>query len=230
MMLAIETATAVCAAAVVNDRRVLAEASLHEKYIHAEKLMMQVDDVLKRSEVTLDRLDGIAVSIGPGSFTGLRIGLSVAKGLAFACGKPLIPVSTLRALAQRSIDGGISSEGASILAALDARRDEVYCQWFKAIAGNAVACSGEGAMSVQSVIEEGPGGDVVVTGDAVRKLIQPGRGTAITRWIAAPDDVARCSAGVVGKLGEEAMAAGETADVRRLEPRYVKDFFLRQPL
>lgn len=228
MMLAIETATAVCAAAVVRNHMVIAEASLREKYIHAEKLMTQIDDVLRQSGVTVDHLDGIAVSIGPGSFTGLRIGLSVAKGLAFAGGKPLIPVSTLHALAQRTIDEGIASEGASILAALDARRDEVYCQWFKATAGNAMAVSGESDMSVSRVIEDGPEGDALVTGDAIAKLTQAMNGKPVIRWSPVPENVAQCSAGTIGKIGEVLMAGSESADIRRLEPRYIKDFFLRQ--
>jgi tRNA threonylcarbamoyladenosine biosynthesis protein TsaB len=79
MILGIETATAVCAAAVAGGGHVFAESSLEEKYIHAERLMSMVDEVLRESGRSLAALDAIAVSIGPGSFTGLRIGLSVAK-------------------------------------------------------------------------------------------------------------------------------------------------------
>lgn len=227
-VLAIETATAVCGAAVVSNRRVLAEVSLQEKYIHAEKLMTQIDDVLRRSGITLERLDGIAVSIGPGSFTGLRIGLSVAKGLAFASEKPLAAVSTLQALAQRTIDEGFAEEGASILAALDARRNEVYCQWFKRSGGYANAISIERDASTDQLFNNAPEGNVVMTGDALPKLREAMRGGPMNGWSAVPESVARCSAGAVGKIGERLIAGGNAADVQRLEPRYIKEFFLKQ--
>ena len=78
-LLGIETATAVCGVALVRDGAVLAEKAVEERYAHAEKLFGFLDDVLESSGVPLCELQGIAVSIGPGSFTGLRIGLSVAR-------------------------------------------------------------------------------------------------------------------------------------------------------
>lgn len=228
-VLAIETATTVCAAAVVSGGRILAEASLREKYVHAERLMTQIDGVLRQSGIMLDRLDGIAVSIGPGSFTGLRIGLSVAKGLAFASGKRLVAVSTLQALAQRAIDEGFVEENASILAALDVRRNEVYCRWFKAIAGDANPASVECDTAVDWLFDDCPRGDVVMTGDALPKLQNAVSQRPMIHWSAVPENVAECSAGVVGRIGEVLLDGGEAADVRTLEPRYIKEFFLRQP-
>ncbi len=228
-VLAIETATTVCAAAVVSGGRILAEASLREKYVHAEKLMTLIDGVLRQAAITLGQLDGIAVSIGPGSFTGLRIGLSVAKGLAFASGKPLVAVSTLQALAQRAIDEGLVEEYVSILAALDARRNEVYCQWFKDIAGDANAVSVECDMQVDRVFDACPTERVVMTGDALPKLQNAVSQKPMIHWSTVPDNVAECSAGSVGRIGEALLDRGESADVRTLEPRYIKEFFFRQP-
>ena len=144
-VLAIETATSVCAAATVSDGIALFEALLDEKYVHAEKLLAQVDEVLVKSGWSLQQLDCIAVSIGPGSFTGLRIGLGVAKGLSFAVGVPLVSVSTLKALAQRVVDEGVASEGDTVLALLDARKDEVYSCFYKVTGGMAKPIS-SGAM------------------------------------------------------------------------------------
>ena len=99
IVLGIETATAVCAVALVDDDVVRAERRYEIPQAHSEKLMECVDDCLKSAGLALSSIDGIAISIGPGSFTGLRIGLSVAKGLAFATDKPVVGVPTLEALA-----------------------------------------------------------------------------------------------------------------------------------
>ena len=97
----------------------------NNNYSHAEKLHIYIDDVLKEANVHLNKVDAIAVSKGPGSYTGLRIGVSAAKGLCYALKKPLISVSTLEALShQVKIDNGI------IIPMLDARRMEVYSAVF----------------------------------------------------------------------------------------------------
>src|SRR5712692_6734191 len=99
IVLGIETATAVCGAAIVEDAGVRAEASIEAEHIHSEKLISLIDEALNRATIPFSSIDSVAVSIGPGSFTGLRIGLSVAKGLVYAGGKSLAAVSTLEALA-----------------------------------------------------------------------------------------------------------------------------------
>ena len=97
----------------------------NNNYSHAEKLHIYIDDVLKEANVHLHKVDAIAISKGPGSYTGLRIGVSAAKGLCFALNKPLISVATLEALAyQINIEEGI------IIPMLDARRMEVYSAVF----------------------------------------------------------------------------------------------------
>jgi tRNA threonylcarbamoyladenosine biosynthesis protein TsaB len=230
-ILAIETATSVCAAAVVGEGRILSEVSLDEKYIHAEKLMTQVDTVLTQSGCTLSQLDAIAISIGPGSFTGLRIGLSVAKGLTFASGKPLTAVPTLLALAQRVVDERIASDSEHVLAALDARRDEVYCQWFGVTGEKARPLGTECDMSVARLIDEEREGRVFITGDAQAKLrqaLQTSTKHHGLEWTFVPERVARCNAGTVGRIGEMLMMRGEVADVATLEPRYIKEFFFKQ--
>lgn len=127
LILCIETATTNCSVALSDGGRVLAEKSVNEGYSHAEKLTLMIMDVLSDAGKTLAQTDAIAVSSGPGSYTGLRIGVSTAKGLCYGLDKPLISISTLEAMAN-----GMKAEsnGALLCPMIDARRMEVYCALF----------------------------------------------------------------------------------------------------
>ncbi|HLP17148.1 MAG TPA: tRNA (adenosine(37)-N6)-threonylcarbamoyltransferase complex dimerization subunit type 1 TsaB [Bacteroidota bacterium] len=130
MILSIETATELCGAALIDDGFVVAHRTVTEKNIHSERLMVLVDEVLREAGVAVKDLAGIAVSIGPGSFTGLRIGLSTAKGLAYAQSLPMIPVPTLDAIAEEAVRTGVAASGDVICALIDAKRDEAYYAFF----------------------------------------------------------------------------------------------------
>ena len=121
-ILNIETATKNCSVAIANDGKVVCYKEIAtEGYSHAEKLHVFIEKVLKEAQITYKDLDAIAVSKGPGSYTGLRIGVSAAKGLCYALDIPLIAIDTLEVLAtQVEIEEGI------IIPMLDARRMEVY--------------------------------------------------------------------------------------------------------
>jgi len=126
LILSIETSTAVCSVALHEQGKLLSLAELREPGAHAEMLMGLVEEVMgKAGKLFLD-VDAFAVSEGPGSYTGLRIGVSTAKGLAFALNKPLIGINTLLAMAA----GCPLEKGAQVVAVLDARRMEVYTQTF----------------------------------------------------------------------------------------------------
>jgi tRNA threonylcarbamoyladenosine biosynthesis protein TsaB len=99
-ILQIETATTSCSVALAKDGEVLAFKEIDQRNIHAEVITVYIDEIIKQSNITYNRLDAIAVSCGPGSYTGLRIGVSTAKGLCFALDKPLIAVETLAAMAK----------------------------------------------------------------------------------------------------------------------------------
>lgn len=116
-VLGLDTSTLTSGIAVVDDGRVLAEAR-HDASGHKSDLLVAIDDVCKRAGVAPMQLDAIAVGAGPGSFTGLRIGMATAKGIAFATGKPLWVVSSLAALAW--------GHAGFVVAVLDARKAEVY--------------------------------------------------------------------------------------------------------
>lgn len=122
--LAIESATLVASVAVGSDNQVLAEMTSRVALTHSERLLPMIDQVLRLGEMKLTDIDSIAVSAGPGSFTGLRIGLATAKGLAHAYRTPLYAVSTLDALAWQQPAG-------VVVPLLDARREQVYTAIFE---------------------------------------------------------------------------------------------------
>ncbi len=222
-VLGIETATAVCGAALVRDGKIAEESFFDEGRVHAEKLIGQIIAVLGPAGPA--DLGGIAVSIGPGSFTGLRIGVSVAKGIAFARGIPLVGVPTLEALAARAAAIDRLTPGTRLLAALDARRDEVYCQLFDVTEGGPVAVWESRDAKLGELAEELGGGGVRVTGDAsARVLAWPGMPPAME---SVSPQALRCGAASVAVIGTSLLLAGKADDPSALEPRYIKEFFLR---
>jgi len=123
-ILAIDTALEACAAGVVETpERVLAHESLAMVRGHAEALMPLLARVMDQASLGFSGLDRIAVTVGPGSFTGLRVGIAAARGIALAAGKPAVGVSTLAALAAPFLASG---ESRPVVAAIDARHDHVY--------------------------------------------------------------------------------------------------------
>ena len=229
-VLGIETATTVCAAALAIDDAVVAEESREERYIHAEMLLPMLDAVLRRSGCRPGDLAGVAVSIGPGSFTGLRIGLSVAKGLAFAADLPIAAVPTLRALAQRV--AGLHDTQEHILAVLDARRDEVYYQLFRRSHSGLEQLGEEQSAPVDRLVERIGDRAVTVTGEGAPKLAaqlqRRSREGKRGRYHFADGALAKCSAGTVALIGASHLREGRSEDPASLEPRYVSEFFTPQ--
>lgn len=125
LILSIETSTRVCSVALHLDKRLLGVQESFADRSHSKVLLDQVSGVLKQAGYELNQIDAVAVSKGPGSYTGLRIGVSTAKGLCFSLGKPLIGINTLEAMAFEVNRNNIS--GYYVCPMLDARRMEVYC-------------------------------------------------------------------------------------------------------
>ncbi len=121
LILGIDTTTLACSVAMLRDDTVLAELTLDIKKTHSERLMPLLDHMLQETGIEREEIDAVAVAAGPGSFTGLRIGVSTARALAQGLQIPAVPVCTLDALAE-----AIPSPGALICPLLDARRNQVY--------------------------------------------------------------------------------------------------------
>lgn len=220
-VLGIETATVGCSTAVVMNGRVLAESMSDRPRAHAERLLAQVDEVITKAGLKIPDVEGLAVSIGPGSFTGLRIGLSVAKGLAWSTGKRLAGVSTLKALARKARDTGEPGEGSLLLTVIDSRKGEVYCRLDRMIHGGLVAEWDERSVSIERLLSELPSDPIVATGETGQLrdgFIRSGRIRILE------GDVIRCSARTVALEGEAALVHGERVDLRTLEPTYIKEF------
>lgn len=125
-ILSIETSTSMCSVALHERGALLALAEIKEPGAHAEKLLLLVDEVFEKAALSFGDLDAVAVSQGPGSYTGLRIGVSTAKGIAYGLDIPLIGINTLQAMAASQP----LNQGEFVVAVLDARRMEVYTQTF----------------------------------------------------------------------------------------------------
>ena len=135
IVLSLETSTSVCSAALHEDGKLLASSELHIPQSASSKLAVMVNQLFKTTDILPDTIKGVIVSAGPGSYTGLRIGVATAKGLCFALNVPLLSVNTLELMAYQVISSlspverGLEGEAIEILFCpmLDARRMEVYC-------------------------------------------------------------------------------------------------------
>ena len=134
LLLAIETAGSACSVAIGRGRNVLAAECQSMRYGHVEALLPMVDRVVAASGVPRAALDGIAVSVGPGGFTGIRVGLGAAQGVALALGARLIGVTSFAAVA-----AALPAGAGSLLVALDSRREDLYVQLFDRSSGRPLA-------------------------------------------------------------------------------------------
>ena len=128
LILCIETATKCCSVALAKEGELYAyKENIPKVYSHSESLNIYIQDLLKECQLKINHLDAIAVSSGPGSYTGLRIGCSSAKGLCYALGLPLISIPTLDSMAQIKM---VNNKDKILCPMIDARRMEVYCSLF----------------------------------------------------------------------------------------------------
>ena len=139
-ILALDSATENCSVALLVGRRLIAREQLLERG-HAEHILPMADALLKEADVSLGALSAIAFGRGPGSFTGVRLAASVAQGLAFGAGLPVVPISDLRALAQRVME--LDATVTRVLVCNDARMHEVYWGCFERAAAGAVAAAAQ---------------------------------------------------------------------------------------
>ncbi|MCO4821165.1 MAG: tRNA (adenosine(37)-N6)-threonylcarbamoyltransferase complex dimerization subunit type 1 TsaB [Flavobacteriaceae bacterium] len=219
IILNIETTTTNCSVSLSFEGETLVLKEDNDtNYSHAERLHQYIDEALKSAEVSATDLSAIAVSKGPGSYTGLRIGVSTAKGLCFALDKPLISVSTLKALAHQ-----ISIEKGVIIPMLDARRMEVYSAVFDESYNEIRAVEAQilEANSFEDYLENGP---VYFIGNGVEKSK-----SIINHENAHFIDGKLPSSAQMGTIAYNKYKKSDTEDVAYFEPYYLKDFIAIKP-
>jgi len=221
-VLAVETATALQSVAILDDGDVLARSDQDSKGSHARWLIPAIDRLLAGTGLTLERLDGLAVSIGPGSFTGLRVGLATMMGLRMTTGLPLAGVPTLEALAWNH-----PRPGPAICASLKARIGEVYwAQYQWAPDGTLCRLADERAGGLQALAEAllATDGPVIMLGEGWsehRDALTPLLGARASTLLEGPPEAMAASAVSVGLAALDRLSRGGTA-ADRLSPLYVQ--------
>ena len=128
-ILCIDTATSNCSAAISLNGQIMAEKTISDSHANSSKLTVIIDDLLKEQKIDIKSIDAVAINKGPGSYTGLRIGTSTAKGICYAIGKPLIAIGSLEAMAW-AFNSANGTSTAILCPMIDARRMEVYTALF----------------------------------------------------------------------------------------------------
>lgn len=224
MLLAIETATDVCSVALLEGGRLVGVAEVLRPRSHASRLVPLVRDVLAQAEREVADLAAVAVSAGPGSFTGLRIGTSTAKGLAFVGGAALVAVPTLEALALGAVD--VLEAADLLVAALPSRRGELYAAAFRAEGGALSEAAPASALALEELAGWLPPseGRLWVVGDAGRAAAEAsGREARVLEPARF-----RASAALVGALGWARWQAGQVEELAAFEPAYLKAFVAKK--
>ncbi len=215
IILHIETATKVCSVAVsVNGSEVACKESLCDKFIHAESLTLFIIEVLELANINFKDLSAVSISSGPGSFTGLRIGLSTAKGICFGLQIPLIDVPTLDSLIQIGLN---LFQSKNLIAMIDARRMEVY-SLIQNQDGKVLKCMSADIVEENSYAEFEP---LVCFGDGVEKLKDLWK----NRTILIKDGI-YCSARGQVPLAHSKYLAKDFVDISNFTPKYIKEFQL----
>ncbi|PCH98144.1 MAG: tRNA (adenosine(37)-N6)-threonylcarbamoyltransferase complex dimerization subunit type 1 TsaB [Bacteroidetes bacterium] len=219
LLISLETATRVCSVALARDGKVIAVRESSEDQSHSSQITVFIEEVLAKAGVGMHELEGIAVSEGPGSYTGLRIGVSTAKGLCYALNIPLIAISTLRAMALGASTEHDKSENTLFCPVIDARRMEVYYGLYN---GN----NDEVGEVKAEVVEEAflknhfQENRIVFFGDAIEKCQEILKDNPKAQFLQNHLPTASNMA----ILAERKFNAKQFEDMAYFEPFYLKDF------
>ncbi len=220
-ILAIDTSTMLGGIAIMDELNLIAETRLNVKSTHSERLMTEIEHCLKQSSLKISDIDVFAAAIGPGSFTGLRIGLSAVKGLSYATGKPIVSVPTLDALALN-----FPCSRYPVCTMLDARKKEVYAALFKWEDDNFKKLINETSVNPEEFMS-----NVLLRGE-YDKIIFAGEGAVIYKnkiidvmgekaVFASPEKTVPSPANVAC-LGLKKASAGEFSEPVSLAPVYIR--------
>jgi len=221
LILAIETATAAGSVALVNESKTVASRYFDTGTYHSQRLFVETAAIFESVEHEFDQLDAVAVSIGPGSFTGLRIGLSAAKGFCLAVDGALLTIPTLEALAAR-----VPYAKATVCPVLDARRGQVFTALFETGDGKPEQRTEVRVANVQDVLSERKEMETIYLGD-VELLRQAAEG-GVSTVLSAPFPCVRPDASTVGWLAVEKLLCKDLADLASAEPEYIRPPYVEE--
>ena len=214
-ILNIETSTKACSVAIHKNGNLIAlKESVTENFSHSEKLLVFVGELIENSQIRLSDLSAIAVSMGPGSYTGLRIGVATAKGLCYGLNIPLISISTLKSM---SLGMSLKKKGDLFCPMIDARRMEVYSAFFDIhnIRKRKIQADILDANSYKNELKE----KVIFFGDGsdkAKEVIKNKNAIFITDFYP--------SANFIGMLSYQKFLDSDFEDLAYFEPFYLKDF------
>jgi tRNA threonylcarbamoyladenosine biosynthesis protein TsaB len=217
-ILHIETATDICSVALSSGEDLVDHISVHERNIHSAKLSIFIDQIMKRNKWAYTDLQAASVSKGPGSFTGLRIGISVAKGICYGANCKLIGVNTLRSLVT-ALKNKMVVTDEKICSLIDARNNEVYFAVYdKDYQSHLAADIGKlDAEALKKIIAENK---VVFIGDGVSKWTQAFREDTNCRFY---EEMLPDARNLI-PLAHQKFIRGEFEDLASFEPYYLRDF------
>jgi len=217
-ILGLDTATSCASLGIIDDDEVVAEYALYRKETLSAGLVPAIHALLAEARLDLHEIDGIAVSLGPGSFTGLRVGLSAVKGLALAVEKPVAGVPTLDALACN-----LPFTPYQICPLLDARKGEVYAALYKnGVGGHVEQLTPYQVLSPAALIERIPPQETVFLGDGVEACRELVTQQLAEKALFAPLHLGFLRGTTVAELGRQRLARGERDDISSLVPIYVR--------
>ena len=219
IILALESSGLVASAALVSEDRLIGEYTTNFKKTHSQTLLPMMDALLQMTGIDISEIDAFAISGGPGSFTGLRIGSATVKGLAMATGKPVINVPTLEGLACNFF--GTDSV---ICPLMDARRNQTYTALYAYEGDQLICLSPQKAVKIEEILEEVNrlGRKVIFLGDGVPVFKEKIAALVTVPWQLAPAHLAAQRAGAVGVRAITYYKEGKTETAAQHKPEYLR--------
>lgn len=218
-ILALDSSGLVASVAIASEDVIIAEYTINYKKTHSQTLLPMLDEIVKMVNLDLSEVDAIAVTAGPGSFTGLRIGSATAKGLGLALDKPIISVPTVDCLAYN-----LYGTDKMICPIMDARRDQVYTGLYEFVNNDFMVISPQKAVSIDEIIDEinGMGREVIFLGDGVPIQSDKIADCIKVKYSFAPLHMNRQRAGTVAALGLRQYKAGQFETAAEHQPVYLR--------
>lgn len=218
-VLAIDSSGLVASVAIVTEDELLAEYTINYRKTHSQTLLPMLDEIVKITNIDLKDIDAIAISKGPGSFTGLRIGSATAKGLAMVLDIPIIPVATVDGLAYN-----LYKSDNVICPLMDARRNQVYTGLYKWIDGEFKVLLEQRPLAIEEISKEinKIAEEVIFIGDGIKVFENQLKETIKVNYSFAPAHLSRQRAGAIGALGIKYYKKGIMTDADEFVPTYLR--------